>query len=325
MNVTSRPFGRTKSGIPVTCYTLENAAGMRAEVLDWGCVIRSVVVPDRGGAPTDVVLGYDSLEGYESGSCFYGAFVGRYANRIKGSAFTLNGRTYHLEPNDGKNHLHGVYCTSVFSASVEDGALVLRRTSPDGEEGYPGALDVEVRYTLTDDNQLQLDYTALAHGDTVVNFTNHSYFNLAGSGTIADHCLQLTCDRFTEGDQEVLPTGRVLPVDGTPMDFRTPRPLSEGLALTDPQLIQCKGYDHNLIFPQDGPASGWACCPRTGIRMTLTTTQPAVQLYTANYVDGDTAVCPGKGASGIPGTRASAWRRSTIPAAPTSPISPPPC
>lgn len=295
MNVTSRPFGRTKDGVPVTCYTLENSSGMRVEVLDWGCVIRSIVVPDRNGVPTDVVLGYDGLEGYESGSCFYGAFVGRYANRIKGAAFTLNGQTYQLEKNDGNNHLHGVYCTSVFDAKAEDGALVLRRTSPDGEEGYPGALDVEVRYILTDDNQLHLDYTALAHGDTVVNFTNHSYFNLGGSGTVQDHYLQLTCDRFTEGDQEVLPTGRVLPVDGTPMDFRTPRPLSEGLALTDPQLIQCKGYDHNLIFPQDGPASGWACCPRTGIRMTLSTTQPAVQLYTANYVDGDTAVTPGKG------------------------------
>lgn len=288
MEITGKPFGITRDGQPVTCYTLRNSAGMTVEVLDWGCVIRSILVPDRDGVPTDVVLGYDDLAGYEAGTCFFGAFVGRYANRIKGAAFDLNGKTYHLEKNDGSNHLHGVYCTSVFAAEPVKDGIILRRRSPDGEEGYPGALEVEVRYTLTEENELKLQYTARAEGDTVVNLTNHSYFNLAGQGDILDHCLQLTCDRFTEGDRETLPTGRILPVEGTPMDFRMPRLLGEGLGGNNPQLLMCQGYDHNLIFPE-GEGRGFAVCPRSGIRLDLLTSQPAVQLYTGNYVDADRA------------------------------------
>lgn len=296
MDITSRPFGITRDGQAVTCYTLRNDAGMAVEVLNWGCVIRSILVPDRDGNPTDVVLGYDDLSSYESGTCFFGAFVGRYANRIKGAAFTLNGKTYQLEKNDGRNHLHGIYCTALFTAETAGNSLILRRRSPDGEEGYPGALDVEVRYTLTADNALELCYTARAEGDTVVNLTNHSYFNLAGQGrgNVMDHHLQLNCDRFTEGDAETLPTGRVLPVEDTPMDFRRSRLLGDGLCGKDPQLLLCQGYDHNLIFPEGQEGRGWAVCPRSGIRLDMTTSQPAVQLYTGNYVDGDKAPC-GKG------------------------------
>lgn len=296
MDITSRPFGITRDGQAVTCFTLRNDAGMTVELLDWGCVVRSIVVPDRNGVPTDVVLGYDDLSGYESGSCFFGAFVGRYANRIKGAAFSLNGREYRLEKNDGANHLHGIYCTSLFTAQTGCDTVTFRRRSPDGEEGYPGALDVEVRYTLTKENELKIQYTARAEGDTVVNLTNHSYFNLAGQGrgNVMDHRLQLSCDRFTEGDAETLPTGRVLPAEGTVMDFRTPRLLGEGLCGKDPQLLLCQGYDHNLIFPEGQEGRGFAVCPRSGIRLDLLTSQPAVQLYTGNYVDADTAPC-GKG------------------------------
>ena len=276
MNVTSRPFGRTKSGIPVTCYTLENAAGMRAEVLDWGCVIRSVVVPDRGGAPTDVVLGYDSLEGYESGSCFYGAFVGHYANRIKGSAFTLNGRTYHLEPNDGKNHLHGVYCTSVFSASVEDGALVLRRTSPDGEEGYPGNLEVSVSFAWSSSNTLSMEFTAFSDQDTVVSLTNHPYFNLNGAdaGTIDGHTLQVSADEYTELDERNLITGRILQVENTPLDFLRAKPLDIPV-------------DYNFCFSRTGLHSAARLCSReSGIALDVSTTQPGLQVYTGDFLSG---------------------------------------
>lgn len=292
---TSKPFGRTKDGRQVTCFCLENSHGMAVEILDWGCVIRSVLVPNQKGGATDVVLGYDTMEGYEAGSCFFGAFVGRYANRIKGAAFPLNGKTYQLEPNDGRNHLHGVYSTSLFESSREGDALVLRRHSPDGEEGYPGAVEIEVRYTLSEENALAMEYRARATADTVINLTNHSYFNLAGQGNgdVLEHQLQLGCGRFTEADAETLPTGRILPVDGTVMDFRTPRRLGEGIQAQDSLLALTRGYDHNLIF--EGEAhTGWAFCPQTGIRMEMTTTQPAVQLYTGNNIDHDRAAC-GKG------------------------------
>lgn len=287
MTITSRPFGVTKDGEAVTLWTMDNGRGMAVEVLNWGCVIRSITVPDKAGVPTDVVLGYDDLAGYEAGSCFFGAFIGRYANRIKGASFSLGGKTYQLEKNDGNNHLHGAYCTAVFSGTVEDGGLVFRRRSPDGEEGYPGGLEVEARYTLSERNELTLTYTAKADADTVVNLTNHSYFNLAGQGDVLDHLLRLSCDRFTEADAETLPTGQILPVEGTALDFRSPKALGDVLRANDPLLVPFLGCDHNLIF--GASHSGSAFCPRSGIRLDMTTTQPAVQLYTGNYVDADKA------------------------------------
>jgi len=287
MAITNRPFGVTKAGEAVTCWTMDNGRGMAVEVLDWGCVIRSITVPDKAGVPTDVVLGYDDLAGYEAGNCFFGAFVGRYANRIKGASFSLGGKAFQLEKNDGDNHLHGAYCTAVFSGAEEDGSLVFRRRSPNGEEGYPGALELEVRYTLTERNELKLAYTAKTDADTVVNLTNHSYFNLAGRGDVLDHLLRLDCDRFTEADAETLPTGRILPVEGTALDFRSPKALGDVLQSGDPLLTPFLGCDHNLIF--GASPTGSAFCPRSGIRLDMATTQPAVQLYTGNYVDADKA------------------------------------
>ena len=175
--ITAEPFGATKAGEVVTRWKLQNSAGMSVRIISYACAVQSITVPDRNGELVDVALGYDDLAGYEAGSCFFGAFVGRYANRIKGAAFELNGRRYTLEKNQGNNHLHGAYCHQVFDGAVENDALVFRRVSPDGEEGYPGTLTFEVRYTLREDNALVIDYRAETDADTVVNFTNHTYFS----------------------------------------------------------------------------------------------------------------------------------------------------
>lgn len=290
--ITKAPFGVTADGRAVTRYTMKNSGGMTVRVLDYGCVIQSLEVPDRNGAPVDVVLGYDDLAGYEAGTCWFGAFVGRYANRIKGAAFSLNGTTYALHRNDGENHLHGTFERRSFAASEEGEKLVLRYTSPAGEEGYPGALAVTVTYELREDNTLVLDYRAVTDADTVVNLTNHSYFNLAGQtgGDVLDQRLCLRASRFTEGDEHTTPTGRILSVEGTALDFRAEKALGRDLDDRDPVLALCGGYDHNLILDKEpGRPDGTAFSPATGIEMTFSTTQPAVQLYSGNFVDGDGA------------------------------------
>ena len=291
--ITKEPFGRTADGRAVTRYTMKNGAGMCVRVLDYGCTIQSVIVPDRGGAPVDVVLGYDDLEGYERGSSWFGAFVGRYANRILGAAFTLDGRAYTLTKNDGENHLHGTFARRVFDAAAEDGALTLRYLSPDGEEGYPGALRVTVIYTLTEDNTLGMEYRAVTDAPTVLNLTNHSYFNLAGegSGDILDQRLRLNASRFTETGKGTVPTGRILSVDGTALDFREEKPLGRDIDADEPQMRLCGGYDHNFIADPGVTLCGEAYSPATGITMAFSTTQPGVQLYSGNGVHLDEAPC----------------------------------
>lgn len=298
MSITSTYYGRTQSGEDVYQYTLENENGLRVMVIEYGCVVTNLFVPDRTGTLRDVVLGYNCLEHYEQGTCFFGAFVGRYANRIENSAFTLDGRTYTLEPNDGRNHLHGTFAHRVFKGSVEDGRLVLRLHSPDGEEGYPGALEVTVTYDLTDENAFVLDYTASATAPTIVNFTNHSYFNLNGQDapTARDNLLQLAASHFTEGNAETLPTGRILPVAGTAMDFTAEKPIGRDMAADEEQLHLAHGYDHNFVLdkvPGQLARAGAARSERTGIAMELFTTQPGVQLYTGNFLSA--CAVPGKG------------------------------
>ena len=294
--ITSEPFGVTAGGEAVTRFTMKNEAEMEVCVLDYGCTVQSILVPTAAGK-LDVALGYDDLAGYEAGTCYFGAFVGRFANRIKHARFWLNGREYRLPKNDGENHLHGVMCRQVFASEAQGDTLVMRRVSPDGEEGFPGTLTAEVRYRLTEDNALEMDYRARTDADTFVNFTNHTYFNLNGSGDVLGHLLTLLADRFTEGDAQTLPTGRVLRVVGTPMDFRSGKAIGAEMDFEYEQIGLCRGYDHNFIVngePGELRKMASARGDKSGVRMEASTTQPAMQLYTGNYVDIDGAKC-GKG------------------------------
>lgn len=289
--ITSAPFGRTARGEAVTAYTMENGSGMSVRVLDYGGTVQSVVVPDRDGSPVDIALGYDDISGYETGSCWFGALVGRYANRIGNAAFTLNGRTYRLPKNDGENHLHGVFSHRLFSVEEAGDALLLRLTSPDGEEGFPGAAEITALYTLTENNALRLEYRAATDADTFVNLTNHTYFNLAGKGDILTHRLRLNASRFTEIGTGTLPTGRILPTAGTALDFRREKTIGADLFSGEPQLALCRGYDHNYVLDkQPGLAPcGEAWSEETGICLAFSTTQPGLQLYSGNFVDEDAA------------------------------------
>ena len=215
-------FGRLAGGQPVTAYSLSNRAGARAVTLDYGCTVQSLAVPDGNGGFTDVVLGYDTAAEYEANGGFFGAAIGRVGNRIGGSVFSLDGRTYHLPANEGVNHLHGGpggFHQCFWSAAAQGECLIFSRTSPDGEEGYPGNLKVQITYELLNDNRLRITYDAETDRPTPVSLTNHSYFNLAGGGDILGHTLWLNAARYTEIDGQLLPTGRLLPVAGTPMDF----------------------------------------------------------------------------------------------------------
>ena len=311
--ITSAPFGVTKNGEAVTRWTLKNAAGMQADILDYGCTVQRILVPDSNGEPVDVALGYDDLAGYEQGSCFFGAFIGRYANRIKGAAFELNGRRYTLEKNDGENHLHGVYCTQVFAGEVEGDTLVFRRVSPDGEEGYPGTLTFAVRYRLTADNTLEMDYRAVTDADTVVNFTNHTYFNLNGAGDILGHRLTIHADRFAEGNAETLPTGRILQVQGTPMDFRAGRVIGDDINADWPQIQNCRGYDHCFVL---NGASG------TLRKLASAVWRPAPPSPPCSFIPATSLTWiprpQGRAACAMAATRGSAWKASITPAAPIS-------
>ena len=292
MRMQRERFGVTASGEPVTRFTLKNAAGMAVSVLDYGCTIQRILVPDRAGKPVRAALGYDDLADYERGSCYLGALIGRYANRIRGAAFSLDGKTVRLAPNDGPNHLHGSYSRALFPAFPEGDKLVFRRRSQAGEEGFPGNLDLEIRYTLREDNALCLTCIARTDATTVLNLTNHTYFNLNGEGDVQNHTLRLAADRFAEIDDALLPTGRILPVDGTPMDFRAGRRIGEGLGADDAQIRRARGYDHSFVLRGETGAPrlfAEAVGDRTGIRLEAFTTQPAVQLYTGNYLDDDTA------------------------------------
>jgi len=298
MTIITTPYGVTADGTPVNLHTLTNSNGMQAEILDYGCVIRTLKVPDRNGVLTDVVLGYDTLAEYESHSCFFGTFVGRYANRIKGSAFELDGVTYRMPPNEGENHLHGTFCNRVYAGAAEGDALVFRCVSPAGEEGFPGTLTFSVSYTLTEDNALVIDYAAETDAPTVLNFTNHSYFNLNGQdgSQIFNHSLKIYADAITECGPGCIPTGAFLPVAGTPFDFTEAKDIGQDFYDELPQLRAASGYDHNFVLRGESgtlrPAAE-ACSEVTGIALQCETTEPGMQFYTGNFIIGDSAV--GKG------------------------------
>ena len=274
MPITSQLFGHTRRGAPVTAYRMHHPNGACAVVLDYGGTVQSLCVPDRSGRLVDVVLGYDTVEEYEAGDGYVGATIGRFANRIGGGAFFLNGQAFQLAQNDGENHLHGGqygFDKQLWQGQVRGDTLVLSRTSPHGEEGYPGTLELQVSFTWTEDCVLRIAYDAETDQDTPLNLTNHSYFNLAGTGTVSGHTLQISAERCTETRPDGLPTGRLLEVEGTPFDFRQEKPIGESFA-----------YDHNFVLC--GRSAARLYCPETGIVLTVETDQPGMQVYTSNML-----------------------------------------
>jgi aldose 1-epimerase len=286
--VVSGDFGKTREGVPVRIFTLTNSHGMEATITNYGGRIVSLKV---GG--TDVVLGFNSLEGYLNENPYFGALIGRYANRIGHAQFTLNGVLYKVPKNDGDNSLHGGkrgFDKVVWTAGqLTDGGLELSYFSNDGEEGYPGNCKVRVMYHLTDANELKIDYIAATDKDTVVNLTNHSYFNLKGEGDVLGHLLTLNADRFTPVDSGLIPTGELKGVEGTPFDFRKATAIGARIEQDDEQLKLGKGYDHNWVLNKKGAELSLAARveePSTGHVMEVWTTQPGIQFYTGNFLDG---------------------------------------
>lgn len=290
-------FGKTPDGTAVALYTLTNSKGMEARIITYGGAIVSLKTPDRKGVMGDVVLGYDNLAGYTGGKSFFGALVGRYANRIGHGQFVIDGKTYSVPKNDGENALHGGlrgFDKRVWTArEAPGGALELTYVSKDGEEGYPGTLTATVTYTLTDDNRFRIHYAAVTDKPTVLNLTNHSYFNLKGDGDILGHLVTLNADRYTPVDPGLIPTGELRPVEGTAFDFRHPRTPGERIGQPDEQLKLGKGYDHNWILNRTGvAASALSLAARveesgvTGRVMEIYTDQPGIQFYTGNFLDG---------------------------------------
>lgn len=296
--IEKKAWGATSAGEAVELYTLRNANGIETSITNYGGIVVTLKTPDRRGTAADIVLGFDSLDGYLKEHPYFGAIVGRYGNRIAKGGFTLNGRQYRLARNNGPNALHGgirgfdkvVWKASEVTAGGAP-ALELRYTSTDGEEGYPGTLQVKVVYALTADNELKIDYSATTDKDTVVNLTNHSYFNLAGQGDgdITGHSLSIEADRFTPVDATLIPTGELKPVEGTPFDFRKPADIGARIAAQDTQIKYGKGYDHNFVL--NGTAGSLRIAarvtePKSGRVMEVLTTEPGVQFYTGNFLDG---------------------------------------
>lgn len=291
--VTASDFGKTADGTPVVLYTLTNAAGMKAKIITYGAIVTELIVPDKTGKMGDVILGFDNLGQYLGAHPYFGAIVGRVGNRIAKGKFTLDGATYTLAVNNGPNHLHGGlkgFDKKVWKAepmaSAEGPALKLTYVSKDGEEGYPGKLTSIVTYTVTGKNELKIEYSATTDKATPVNLTNHAYFNLAGpgSGDVLGHELTISAERYTPVDDGLIPTGELAPVKGTPMDFTRPATIGSRIA-------QVKGgYDHNYVINLEGSKTPVPVVrvrePKSGRIMEVLTTQPGVQFYTGNFLDG---------------------------------------
>jgi aldose 1-epimerase len=296
-SITKASFGKAADGALVDIYTLKNAAGMEVAITTYGGRIVSLKAPGRGGQFADVVLGFDNLEGYLGTNPYFGALVGRYGNRIAKGQFKLDGKTYKLAVNDGANSLHGGlkgFDKVVWTGREVPGgdpSLELTYLSKDGEEGYPGNLTQKVTYTLTAANELKIDYAATTDKDTVVNVTNHSYFNLAGQGKgdILGHVMQLNASKITPVDAGLIPTGELKSVEGTPFDFRQPTAIGARIGADDEQIKRGGGYDHNFVI--DGEAGTLRLAarvtePASGRVMEVSTTEPGVQFYTGNFLDG---------------------------------------
>jgi len=294
----SEPFGTTPNGDAVEIFTLTNAHGLVVRATNFGGRIVSLLAPDRAGRPGDVVLGYDSLDDYVNDPGYFGAIIGRHANRIAQARFTVDGVTHRLVANDGHNHLHGGpggFHTVVWRAAPVDAegatGVEFSTTSPDGDQGYPGTLDARVGYTLTDQNELIVDYVATSDKATPVNLTQHSYFNLAGagSGDILGHLLQINADSMTTVDESRIPTGALVPVAGGPFDFRLPTAIGARIEARDEQLRRGGGYDHNFVLNREGAGLVHAARvvhPESGRTLDIHTTEPGLQFYSGNFLDG---------------------------------------
>jgi len=292
--VTKQPFGKTADGTQVDIYTLKSGP-IEARIITYGAIVQSIKVPDKSGKSGDVVLGFDSLDGYTSGPkpnpAFFGAIIGRYANRIAGGQFTLDGKTYHTPQNDGKNTLHSGpkgFDKAVWKAKEIAHGVELTHVSADGDAGFPGTLTAVVRYTLVD-KDLKIDYSATTDSDTVLNLTNHSYFNLAGEGNgeILQNQVKINASRYTPVDENLIPTGELAPIAGTPFDFRKPTAVGARINDDNDQLKKGHGYDHNWVL-DSGKFSEAAEVyePSSGRVLQVLTDQPGVQFYTGNFLDG---------------------------------------
>ena len=296
------PFGRLPDGRSVELFTIRNGHGIEVRAMTYGAIITSLQTPDRNGTPADIVLGFDSLSAYLAGSPYFGAVVGRFANRIAAGRFTLDGVSYRLARNNGPNSLHGgergfdkvLWSGESFQTDSTAG-VTFRYVSPDGEEGYPGTVRVAVTYTLTTRNELSIDYDATSDKATPINLSQHTYWNLHGDGhgDILDHMLTLNASAFTPVDSTLIPTGRIAPVAGTPFNFRRATAIGARINGADEQLRFGRGYDHNWVLDSGGGAGAGALVaaatvedPASGRRLDIRTTEPGIQFYSGNFLDG---------------------------------------
>ena len=336
--ISHSPFGALPDGTAIERYTLSNRRGMQAQIITYGGIVTELTARDRRGHHEDVVLGFDQLDGYLQGSPYFGALIGRYGNRIANGRFGLEGREYHLATNNGPNSLHGglkgfdkvVWRVKWAGVGPRGAELTLHYVSRDGEEGYPGSLEVTATYTLTEDDALRLDYTATTDQDTVVNLTQHSYFNLRGQGhgDILEHQVEIDADRFTPVDSTLIPTGELRSVTGTPFDFRTLTPIGSRIESNDEQLRFGHGYDHNWVI-RGARAAGGAVGrltldatvyePESGRVLEVRSDQPGLQFYTGNFLDG---TIHGKGGKVYPYRGALCLETQHFPDSPNKPSFP---
>ena len=290
-------YGTLADGSEVTLATLRNTNGVELDIISYGGIITRLVVPDAEGKPGDIVLGLDTLQDYVTSNPYFGAIIGRYGNRIANGRFTLDGKTYQLATNDGANHLHGGvqgfdkknWAMEPF-VTEHNAGVVMTLTSPDGDQAYPGKLEARVTYQLNNDNELDMRFSATTDKPTIVNLTQHSYFNLAGSGDVLGHELMINADRFTPVAEGLIPTGELRPVEGTPFDFRQAKPIGQDIQKDDEQLERGHGYDHNYVLKSQADdqlvLAARVTEPTTGRVLEVLTVEPGVQFYSGNFLDG---------------------------------------